>query len=126
MSTVFWDGLIDYKKIEILVKRSASTVEERDELNMLIDATITPRILEAILDDLPEDSHKNFLEIFQTNLHDRETIFKFIAEKRGKSTEDVEGALRENLKTIEEDLLDEFRPQDEVSREVSESSVSKK
>jgi hypothetical protein len=120
MSKLFYDHLIVYGEIESVIKKSASSAEEREELYGLVDEILNHRVLETVLDELPEKSHGEFLELFHKCPHDETIIFGYLKKKTGQNMEEK---LREKLKDIGDDILKELKPQDEVSRE---TKVSKK
>lgn len=122
MSTLFWDGIVDFGDLKILIAKTGSSGEEREELDALVDSTINPKVIKAVLDELPEDSHNGFLELFTLGPHDKDKIFGFIGEKKGLDIRQVEEMLRDKLIDVKNDLLKELNPQDEVSTEIRVST----
>ena len=120
MSKLFFDHLLVLTEVETFIKKTASSKEEREEEWKLVDEIINHKALEKILDRLPRAHHEEFLEIFHKCPHDEVTIFGYLNEKTGKN---MEKELEREFKNISADILQELRPQDEVS---VETKVSKK
>ncbi len=106
MSKLFFDNLIEFKEIELVIKNSASSKEERDEMWMLVDEIINHKVIEKILDKLPRECHEEFLEIFHKSPHDEQIIFAYL---HGKTDENIEEILKQELKKISDDLLSEIK-----------------
>jgi hypothetical protein len=120
MSKLFYDHLISLEKVEIEIKKTPLSVEEREERWHSVDGMVMPKVLDKILAELPREHHDEFLEIFYKSPHDEEVIFGYL---KGKTGKDFEKKLREELKDIDAEILKELRPADEVS---AETKVSKK
>lgn len=120
MSKLFFDNLADFKEVDLIIKKTAETPEERDELRHLVDGIINNKVLEKVLDKIPEGSHEEFLALFHKCPHDEIAIFEYL---NGKTGRDIGKELEKELKGISSDILQELRPKDEVSAELS---VSKK
>jgi len=123
MSTLFWDGIVDFSGVKVLIQETGYSGMDREELDKLVDATITPKIMEKILDDIPEERHEDFLVVFSEKLHDRDAIFGFIAEVKGIKGEEVEEMMKGKLEGIKDGLLQGLRPRDEIT---AETGVSKR
>lgn len=123
MSKLFFDHLLVLDDIEVVIKKNATSVEEREEWYALVDETITAKVLEKVLGKLPEEYHPDLLNKFAEYPYAEKRILGFVAEKTGQDIKKVEDWLRDELKEVGRDILKEIMPQDEVSRE---TKVSKK
>ncbi len=106
MSKLFFDHLLEFKKIDKEIKRVAKTSEEREELWGLVDEIIHHKVMGCILDKLPRDSHEEFLEMFHSAPHDEELIFGYLRTKVGV---DIEENLKHEIAKISEELLGEMK-----------------
>lgn len=114
MSKLFFDHLIVLEKVEIVIKKTASSKEEQEELWGLVDKIVTHRALGKVLDELPRVNHEEFLEIFHKCPHDEKHIFGYLKTKTGK---DMETELRKELEEFDSEILEELKLLDEVSQE---------
>lgn len=114
MSKLFYDHLLVLEEVEVEIKKTASSKEEKEELWGLVDGIVTHKVIGKVLDKLPRENHEEFLEIFHKCPHDEEVIFGYL---RKKTHKDIEKELQRELENISSDILRELKPQDEVSRE---------
>jgi len=119
MSKLFFDHLLVLDEVEVEIKRSASSREEREELWGLVDDIVNPKVFETILNKLPREHHEEFVEIFHKCPYDEEVIFGYLKAKTGQNLEEE---LRKELEGIGADILKELRPQDEVTAETKVSN----
>jgi len=110
MTKLFFDNLVSFEKVEVVIKKTASSNEEKNELWSLVDEVVNHKVTEKILDKLPREHHP----------HDEVVVFEYLKGKVGK---DIEKELQQELESISTDILHELRLEDEVS---SETRVSKK
>ncbi len=101
MSSVFYDHLIDLKKVEKHIKKVAKTPEEREELYKLVDEIVHHRVIGCILDNLPEDEHEVFMRKLIKKPHDRR-IMKYLAKRVAK---DVEEFIKSEINKLAVELL---------------------
>lgn len=106
MSKLFFDHLIVFDEIELIIKKNTQTVEEKEELWELIDEMVHHKVLEVILDRLPRGSHEEFLELFHQRPHDETTIIGYL---KRKINENVEEILKQELGSFAFDLLEEIK-----------------
>ena len=106
MSKLFFDHLIYLEEVEIEIKKSASSSEEREELWKLVDEIVTHKVLGKVLDKLPREHHEEFLELFHKCPHDEVRIFGYLRSKAGDS---IEEDLKNDLKNLGQDLLRELK-----------------
>ncbi len=107
MSKLFFDHLLSLDKIDKEIKKSAKTVEEREELWALVDEIVHHKAISAILEKLPRDKHEEFLELFHKSPHDEDIIFGYLREKIGENFEEI---LRQELGDVAFELLEEIAP----------------
>jgi hypothetical protein len=118
MSKLFFDHLMVLEEVEVEIKKTASSKEEREELWGLVDEILTHKVLGTVLGKLPRAHHEEFLELFHKCPHDEEIIFGYL---RKNTNKDIEKELQEELKNISSEILRELKSPDEVSRETSGS-----
>lgn len=106
MSKLFYDHLVELKKIDKLIKKVAKTSEEREELWGLVDEIVHHRVMGCILDKLPREHHEEFLEMYHARPHDDEYLFGYLKEKIG---ENVEELIKQEIGTLGTDILEEIR-----------------
>jgi len=106
MSSIFYDHLLEFDKLEKYVKKHVKTEEERVEIYHLIDEIVHHRIIGCILDRLPREHHEEFLHKFGEKPHDNE-LLSFLLSKIGH---DVEAFIREEVYTLGSELLELIRP----------------
>lgn len=106
MSKLFFDHLLEFKKIDKEVKKVAKTAEEREELWALVDEIVHHKVMGCILDKLPRPHHEEFLDMFHSTPHDEELIFGYLRTKVGA---DVEEKLKMEISRISEELLNEMK-----------------
>ncbi len=105
MSKLFFDHLVELKKIDSEIKKAAKTSEEREELWGLVDEIIHHKVLGCILDKLPNEHHHEFLEIYHKSPHDEEILFGYLKEKTG---DDIERIIKEEIGSLSAELLEEI------------------
>lgn len=106
MSKLFFDHLIEFKKIDKEIKKVAKSQEEKEELWGLVDEIVHHKVMGCVLDKLPRDNHEEFLDIFHTSPHDEELIFSYLRTKVGP---DIEENLKAEIAKISEELLGEMK-----------------
>lgn len=121
MSKLFYDHLISFKEIEIAVKKHATSSEEKEEFDQLVDSIVNGKVLEKVLDKLPNEHHEEFLALFHSSPHDEIAIFQYLKNKT--NNDNIEEDLGKEIKGISADLLKELKLHDET---LFESNVSKK
>lgn len=117
MSKLFYDHLVDFTQLEKLVKKHVKDEEARHEIYHLVDEIVHHRVVGCILDRLPKDHHREFLNNVKERAHD-ESILDFI---RGRVSEDVEEFLRHELYVLSSELLSMF---DHTHKEVNKNKTN--
>lgn len=107
MSKLYYDHLLVLDEVEAEIKKSAKTLEEKEELWKVIDETIHHRVMGCVLDRLPREHHEEFLQKFHKAPHD-ENLLIYLQEKIG---ENVEELIRQEIGNLAYELLKEFRQQ---------------
>jgi hypothetical protein len=105
MSKIFYDHLITLNRVEIVIKNSAQTSEEKEELWHLVDQTIHPRVLTTILDNLPRQHHEEFLQKFHASPHD-ECLIDYLNEKVEGNIEEL---ITKEMNNLEEEIVRELK-----------------
>lgn len=105
MSKVFYDHLIVLKEIDVFIKKSAATPEEREELWELVDEIIHHKVFDTILGQLPAHHHNDFLERFHKAPHD-ESLMDYLKEKIG---DNIEGLIKQEIGDLGASLLTDIK-----------------
>lgn len=106
MSKIFYDHLLDLSEVEKQIKTHIKDPEERAEIYQLVDEIVHHRIVGCILDNLPKEHHKEFLEKFGEKPHDSE-LFKYLGER---VVGDVEHFIRQEMYVLGSELLQLIKP----------------
>lgn len=102
MSKLFFDHLLDYKKLDKEIKKVAKTPEEREEIWLIIDEIVHHKALGCILDRLHHDNHEEFLDMFHKSPHDTDLLFNYL---RDKVDPEIESMLRADLDNLATELI---------------------
>ncbi len=105
MSRIFYDHLIIFEEVDREIKNVTDLAEEREELWQLIDEIIHHRVLASILDILPREHHEEFLLSFHESPYSDTHIVYLNKMIKG----DIEELLRNEIKSIEAEILHEIR-----------------
>jgi hypothetical protein len=105
MSKIFYDHLITLEEIEIHIKESVETYEERRELWQIVDEIVHHRVLGCILDHLPHNHHQEFLQKFHSCPYD-EGLLDYLRERIKK---DVEEIIRKETENLASEILKEIK-----------------
>lgn len=101
MSRIFWDHLIDTKELEAEINRISRNSEEKQELWQLVDEIIHHRVLGCILDKLPREHHKEFLDEFASRPHDP-GLWEIL---KTKATHDIEVFIIKEVRDLADEIL---------------------
>jgi CRISPR/Cas system-associated exonuclease Cas4 (RecB family) len=115
MSKLFFDNLIALEEVEVEIKKSASSPEDREEKWQLVDRTVSAKVLKKTLDMLPEGKRDEFTKSFLESPHDEKKLLDYLKENVG---ENVEEKLKEDLKDLGSEILREIKISDEMSSEL--------
>jgi hypothetical protein len=105
MSKIFYDHLIVLEELEVVIKNTAETPQEKEELWNLVDEIVHHRVLICVLDRLPIQYHQEFLGRFHEKPHD-ESLIDFLKEKGGQDFEEV---IKKEIEALNHELLREIR-----------------
>jgi len=101
MTKLFFDNLVAFEEIEVFIKDSASSEEEREELWKIVDEMVHQHVLTCILEKLPNEHHFAFLEKFYSCPYDA----KLIDYLNEKIKDDVEKIIKEKINILEKEIL---------------------
>lgn len=101
MSKLYYDKLVVMTKIEVIIKKSSSTPEEKEELWRVVDEMIHHRILNCILENLSEEHHHDFMCLFHEKPHD-ESILDFVNQRIDS---DIKKTIKKEAKLLEKEVL---------------------
>lgn len=104
MAKLFYDHLVDFSELEKLIKTHVKDEETKHEIYHLIDEITHHRVVGCILDRLPKDHHREFLDKVKARAHD-ESVLEYI---RDKVAEDVEEFIRQEVYMLGTELLEMF------------------
>ncbi len=104
MSKLFYDHLLDLSELEALIKKNVKDQEARGEIYRLIDEIVHHRVVGCILERLPGEHHKEFIDHVATRAHD-ETILDFIRER---VSDDVEEFIKHEIYLVGREILEMF------------------
>jgi len=74
MSRLFYDHLIEIKSIRFHIDRLSESYEEKTDIWNLIDEYVNNRILCLILDELEDEYHDEFLNMFLDRPYDGDIV----------------------------------------------------
>lgn len=103
MSKIFYDHVLDLKKVDKEIRKVAKTPEEREELWALVDEMIHHKVMGCILDNLPRAHHEEFLELFHKSPHDEGLLFGYLKSKVGDNFEEL---IRQEIMGFSSELLE--------------------
>src|SRR3989344_6046281 len=104
MSKIFYDHLLILEEVNLFIKRTAQTEEEREELWGLVDEIIHHKVFDVILGKLPREHHEEFLEKFHASPHD-ESLIDYLKEKIGQNIEEL---IKQEIGSLGEEILREI------------------
>lgn len=105
MAKIFYDHLIKIEEVCDELNNCELNIEEKEEFTALIDETVDNRMLDAILDMLPEEYHETFLTQFHQAPYD-EALIKFLKEK---VSDDIDKKIEAKAKEIKKEILAEIK-----------------
>ena len=105
MSKIFYDHLINFSKIEAIIKESTSSSDEKEELWKIVDEIIHHNVMGCILDNLDAKHHAEFLEKFEKAPFDDQIILFLEERSRKKMSEKIV----ETVQRIETEKLKDLK-----------------
>jgi hypothetical protein len=113
MSTIFYDHLIPWHKVDLYIQTVGLAGEERIEIIELIEETIHTETLLVILHHLPAGKHEEFVEKFHAAPHDKEHLT--FLKQHGHP--EIEQRIKEAAEKIITELLTELESEEDSSTE---------
>jgi hypothetical protein len=104
MSKIFYDHLVVFEKVDVVIKESTNTTEEKEELWKVVDELVHNHVLTSILEKLSDEHHDDFLEKYHTHPYD-ESLIDYINDKVEGNIEEV---IQNGLELLEEEILREI------------------
>jgi len=105
MSKIFYDHLINFEEIEIVIRNSSGSSEEKEELWKVVDEIVHHRILGSIFDRLPLHHHQDFLERFHKSPGD-ESHLSYLQEK---IEDDIEAIIKKEMEDLKSEILKDIK-----------------
>ena len=103
MSKIFYDHLILIE--EITSQFNHLDVDQRQELEELVDQTFHHHVLDVILTNFPKEHHKDFLTRFHVAPHD-EALMSYLEECIDT---DIKAEIQKVAQKLKKDLLSEIK-----------------
>lgn len=104
MSKLFFDHLVVFNKVDIVIKKSVNSSDEKEELWRVVDELVQSHVLTSILEKLPCEHHSDFLEKYHACPFD-EDLINYLNEK---IDENIEDTIRNGIRFLEEEILKEI------------------
>lgn len=104
MSKLFFDHILSLDDIEKEIAKKTNSHEEKIELWQIVDEIIHHRVIGCILDNLPNEEQKKFLDKYQKNPYSKE-ILTYLQEKLER---DVNEFLKEEISDVASEILIEL------------------
>lgn len=105
MSKLFFDKFIEFEEIEIELKGAGLPLEEKREIERLIDEMVHHRVLDRLLTHLPREHHEEFLKKFHQAPFD-ESLIAYLDEKIEDS---VEKHIKDEMAKVKEEILEDIK-----------------
>jgi hypothetical protein len=105
MSKLYYDHLVILEDVEIELNQMGLDRSERAEIEDLIEETIHHRVLERVLQHLPQEHHEEFLGKFTKAPHDP-SLIRYLDQKIEAS---VERHIKDEMEKLKKELLEDIR-----------------
>lgn len=105
MSKIFYDRFIEFEEIEIELQSAGLSLEEKRELEQLIDEMVHHRVLDRLLTHLPKEHHQEFLQKFHKSPFD-ESLINYLNERIKDS---VEKHIKEEVGKLKKEILEDLK-----------------
>lgn len=99
----FYHSVIDVQKIHAHLEKVELKKDEHLQVWDLIEETIHIRILDTILEKLPEKKHEEFLEKFHKNPQDKKLLLELESEIK-----DIKKHIHESYIQLEKETLEDI------------------
>lgn len=104
MSRLFFDHLVVFERVDVVIKNAAKNPEDKEELWKVVDELVHSHVLTCILERLPGEHHNEFLEKYHSHPYD-DGLIGYLNER---VEENIEEIIREAIGLLEEDILREI------------------
>lgn len=101
---LFYDHLVLKEEVIVELDKHKLSIEEREELVLLIDENLHHHVLDTILTHLPAEKHQDFLKKFHSAPHDK----KLLEYLKIETQVDIEEKIRSRSKKVKGELLSEI------------------
>ncbi|PWU23732.1 hypothetical protein C5B42_01745 [Candidatus Cerribacteria bacterium 'Amazon FNV 2010 28 9'] len=105
MSTLFYDHLIPWEKVQVTLNGIDATVEEKAIILDHIEEIIHTHMLMYMLERLPQEKHESFIIRFHENPSD----ITHIGFLREHGTKDIEKEIQDAIQKTVENLLSDLK-----------------
>lgn len=122
MSKLFFDKLVDFKKLEKKISSIITTSDEKHEYWQIVDELIHHRVLHCVLNELDEKHHEEFLVKLHEAPHD-EGLIDYLT---SKITKDVREFLRLEIQSVNHEVLADIRARDGKTKRLAKKPPAKK
>lgn len=105
MSKLYYDKLVNLKKLERKIAKVATSPEEKQELWLLVDELVHHRVLGCVLEKLDKKHHEEFLVKLYHAPHD-EGLLDYL---KKKIKIDVEEFIKAEIESLHQEILVEIK-----------------
>jgi len=102
MSKLFFDDIITFERISVVIGNTTQSEEERHELWKVVDDIVYHEVLHFILAALDEKHHAEFANMIQIKPYDSH-IIQYVSYKTGRK---IKSELKRHLKDLEQQILE--------------------
>ena len=106
MSKTYYDNLLNFDKVDKVIKNATRTPEEKLELWKIVDEIIHHKVLGCVLDHLPKKNHDEFLDKFYRAPYD-ERLLVYLKDKIKK---DIKTIIKEAVAILTMEIIDNILP----------------
>lgn len=99
----FYSHLIEIESVIIKLDEMDLTVDQKQQLALLVDSTIHHTVLDLILSKLSDEDKKVFLHRLEKNPHDKD-LMKFLVGRVEGLEDEIKQAVKELKKELHEDI----------------------
>lgn len=108
----------NFKKMDELLSKFFEDRDVKDQAKEEIQKVVDFKVVEGVMDNLPEEKHEEFMDLLVENQNDGEVVTKYLEEKG--ITKQV-GAV---LQRVSQDIVKDLEPDKETTTEIhSEGKV---
>lgn len=104
MATIFYDHLIDWRKLDTAIRNLGIDSEERQTVMTHAEHIIHMHVLMVIVSHLPREKHEEFITRFHSAPHDVSHLHYIVSH----TTTDVESAIRNKADDLIQEIIGEL------------------